>query len=30
VHGFTFFPIELAKRANERIDQFLAAAFRVS
>jgi acetyl esterase/lipase len=30
VHGFTFFPIELARRANERIDQFLAAAFRVA
>jgi acetyl esterase len=26
VHGFTGFPIELAKRANERIDDFLARA----
>ena len=26
VHGFTGFPMELAKRANERIDDFLVRA----
>ena len=27
IHGFTFFPIELAKRAHERIGKFLDRSF---
>ena len=27
IHGFTFFPIELAKRAHERIGTFLGRSF---
>ena len=27
IHGFTFFPIELASRAHERIAEFLDVAF---
>jgi acetyl esterase/lipase len=26
-HGFTFFPVELARRANQRIQEFLAVTF---
>jgi acetyl esterase/lipase len=30
IHGFTFFPIELARRARERIDHWLDATFTVA
>ena len=29
-HGFTFFPVELAKRANDRIEKFLAGCFAIT